>query len=295
MALEKDVVVVTGCGGMGIAIARRVGSGSLIILADYSQTMLERAVHALREEGHSVEGVQTDVADISAVKKLALHAAGLGSIRVVVHTAGVAMNQAPPSRIYHVNLLGTANLIEAFYPLATAGTSLVAISSAAGHRIQGSLSPGFERHLATAPLQTLLQHPDFPAGAFDSVAESTDQRSRTSAYAVSKRANILRVQASAPLWASKGARINSVSPGVVLSNMMKEELQGPAASMLRESIDRTPAGRMGTTADIANAVAFLCSSDAVFVTGSDLLVDGGLTGLNLWGNGGLDSSPKSNI
>ncbi|KAB8216954.1 hypothetical protein BDV33DRAFT_206850 [Aspergillus novoparasiticus] len=205
MALEKDVVVVTGCGGMGIAIARRVGSGSLITLADHSQTMLERAVHALHEEGHNMEGVQTDVTDLSAVEKLALHAAGLGWIRVVVHTADVAMNQAAPSRVYHVNLLGTANVIEA----------------------------------------------------------------------------------SAPLWASKGARINSVNPGVVLSNMMKEELEGPAASMLRKSIDRTPAGRMETTADIANVVAFLWSTDAIFVTGSDLLVDGGLTGLNLWGNGGF--------
>ncbi|KAE8133615.1 hypothetical protein BDV38DRAFT_182893 [Aspergillus pseudotamarii] len=295
MAPEKDVVIVTGCGGMGIAIARRLGSGCHIVLADYSQDALERAVQTLRDEGHHVEGVQTDVADISAVKRLALHAAGLGAIRVVAHTAGVAMNQAPPSRIYHVNLRGTANVIEVFYHFATVGTSLVAIASAAGHRIQGSLSPDFERHLATAPLQTLLQHPDFPPGIFDSETPRTDQQSRTSAYAISKRGNILRVQASAPLWARKGARINSVSPGVVQSFMMKEELEGPAASMLRSSIDRTPAGRMGTTADIANAVAFLCSKDAVFATGGDLLVDGGLTALNIWGNGGLVSSSRSNI
>ncbi|OGM44521.1 gluconate 5-dehydrogenase [Aspergillus bombycis] len=288
MAPEKDVVVVTGCGGMGLAIARRVGSGACILLADYSHVTLERAVQALREEGHSAQGVQADVADLSAVNRLASHAARLGSIRVVAHTAGVAMNQAPPSRIYQVNLLGTANVIEAFYPFATAGTSLVAISSAAGHGLQGLLSPDLEQHLATAPLQTLLQHPDFPTDFFGPVTESEDQRSRISAYGISKRGNILRVQASAPSWASKGARTNSVSPGVVQSTMMREELEGPGASPIRKAIDRTAAGRLGTTADIANAVAFLCSKDATFVMGSDLLVDGGLTASNVWGHGDLE-------
>lgn len=202
------------------------------------------------------------------------------------------MNQAPPDRIYQVNLLGTVNVIEVFYEVATAGTSLVAISSAAGHSVQGSLAAELEQHLAAAPVESLLKHPDLISGPFDPKTNEEAQRLRMGAYAVAKRGNFLRVQASAVSWARKGAHINSVSPGVVLSTMCQEELDGPGGAAIREAIGQTPAGRIGTTADIAHAVAFLCSKEAAFMTGSNMLVDGGLTAMKRWG---LDSASESKM
>ncbi|KAE8154446.1 hypothetical protein BDV25DRAFT_147702 [Aspergillus avenaceus] len=281
-----NVLVVTGCGGMGMAIARRLGSGTQVILADFSQIELDKGVKSLREEGHSVEGVPVDVSDLDAVKGLAQYASERGPISVIAHTAGVAMNQAVPERIYQVDLLGTANMIQAFHAVATRGTSFVTISSAAGNGIEGFVSSKLEYHLATASLDSLLRHPELDT-TFNPKTEREAQNIRLNAYAVAKRGNNLRVEAAAPAWAKRHARINSVSPGVVMSTMTQQELEGPGAHLLRRSIGRTLVGRIGTPTDVANAVAFLCSPDATFMTGSNLLVDGGLTAEERWGKKGF--------
>ncbi|WP_405392342.1 SDR family oxidoreductase [Streptomyces sp. NBC_01102] len=260
---ERDVVVVTGAGGMGAAIARRLGSGRTLILADASDPPLDRLVGALRAEGHVVRGVITDVSDRSAVDDLARTAAGEGRIAAVVHTAGVSPATASARTIMAVNLLGTAHVIEAFEPVASPGTSLVCVSSMAGH--YASLSREDEALLASAPAEDLL--------GLASVTAVGDEA--TAAYILSKRGNHLRVQAAALAWNLRGARINSISPGVISTAMSKAEAESPSGARMLRMLQDCGAGRTGTPAEIADAVAFLGGPGAGYITGTDLLVDGG--------------------
>ncbi|WP_200305389.1 SDR family oxidoreductase [Streptomyces adelaidensis] len=259
----RDVVVVTGAGGMGVAIARRLGSGRTVYLADASQGQLDRAVDALRDEGYTVEGVLTDVSDRKSVDELARAAAYAGRVAAVVHTAGVSAALGSARTILEVNLLGTAHVIDAFERVATRGTAMVCVSSMAGH--VASLSREDEAALATAPVEELLG-----LGAVTGVGDSG-----TMAYIVSKRANHLRVEGAALAWNRLGARINSVSPGVITTAMSKAEAEGPSGAHMLAMLETSGAGRTGTPAEIADAVAFLTGPEARYITGTDLLVDGG--------------------
>ncbi|KAF9889601.1 hypothetical protein FE257_007109 [Aspergillus nanangensis] len=282
MTIPKNVIVIIGCGGMGVAIARRIGSGSHIILADYSSTQLENAMTLLRPEGLSVEGVETNVSDFQSVQKLARYASEMGHISIIAHTAGVSPAQAPLDQIYKVDLLGTTHVIDAFLEVASAGTSLVAIASMAGHQSKQGISPEFEKHLATSPAETLLSYPELEASISNLDSAHQTSMMRGMAYGVSKWGNILRVQASASAWAKKGARINSVSPGVISTAMGQQELEGDYAQVIKSLIQNSPAGRIGTASDVANAVAFLSGPEASFITGNDLLVDGGCISAQTW-------------
>lgn len=198
---RRDVVVVTGAGGMGAAIARRLGSGRTLILADASRSQLDRAVGALRDEGYEARGVLTDVSDRGSVEWLAETAYGEGRLTAVVHTAGVSPATGTAKKILDVDLVGTAHVIDVFERVASHGMSLVCVSSMAGH--YASLSGADEAALATTPTEELL--------GLDVVTAIGDDAQ--SAYIVSKRANHLRVQAAALAWNLRGARVNSVSPG----------------------------------------------------------------------------------
>lgn len=256
---------------MGLAIARRLGSGCRLVLSDFSQAQLDSAAQTLRHEGHDIETVQADISNASAVQNLAESAARFGVVRVIAHTAGLSPAQSPPDAIYKVDLLGVAHVIDAFLPVAVSGTSLVIIASVAGHNAQGHLSAELERHLATAPTSDLLNHADIE----HVTSTSAESGPRFTAYGVSKRGNILRVQASAAAWGSKGARVNTVSPGLILTPMGHAELSGPMGEHMQDRIGKNPVARVGTASDVANAVAFLCSPEASFITGTDILVDGG--------------------
>jgi NAD(P)-dependent dehydrogenase (short-subunit alcohol dehydrogenase family) len=178
---KRNIVVIIGSGGMGLPIARRLASGRRLLLADYSDAMLETAVNALRSEGHDAEGHTLDIVDYSAVCKLAHAAGSLGQIAAIIHTAGVAPGIGNTKQIFEINLRGTANIIEAFLEVASAGTSLVCIASMAGHMIK--LSPDLENHLATAPRDQLLQHKEIDP-------ENSDPGM---AYGLAKRGNQLRM------------------------------------------------------------------------------------------------------
>lgn len=259
----RDVVVVTGAGGMGLAIARRLSSGRALFLADASTGQLDRAVEELSAEGYTVRGVRTDVADRRSVDDLVRQAAGEGRVATVVHTAGVSAALGPAKTVLEVNLLGTAHVIEAFQAVAGRGTSMVCVSSMAGH--VASLSREDEAALATAPAEELL--------ALDAVTAVGDDA--TTAYMVSKRANHVRVEAAALAWSRLGARINTVSPGVISTAMARAEAEGPSGGHMLDMVAASGAGRTGTPAEIAGAVAFLTGPEARYITGTDLLVDGG--------------------
>jgi NAD(P)-dependent dehydrogenase (short-subunit alcohol dehydrogenase family) len=260
---RRDVVVVTGAGGMGVAVARRLGNGRNVLLADASSQGLDRAVTALTDEGYAARGMVTDVSDREAVHKLAEAAAAEGRVAAIVHTAGVSPATGPARTIVDVNLLGTAHVIDAFETVATRGTALVVISSMAGH--VASLSREEEAALATTATEDLL--------GLDVVTAIGDDAQ--TAYIVTKRANHLRVQAAALAWNLRGARINSVSPGVIATAMSRAEAASPSGAHMMDMLDASGSGRVGTPGEIADAVAFLTGPEASYITGTDLLVDGG--------------------
>lgn len=266
----SEVVVVTGAGGMGIQIARQLGIARHVVLADHDARILGRAAEALRGEGYVVHEVQVDVSDLSAVSTLASTAASLGRLSVVVHTAGVSPVQASPDRVVAVDVAGTAYLLDAFLEHAETGTVVVCIASMAGAMV--SLPPELEQLLATTPSVELASLEVLDPAGLDA----------GSAYSIAKRANQLRVQAASVAYGRKGARVVSISPGVVSTPMGQAELDGPSGDQIRRLVLASGTQRLGTPTDIAAAVQFLASPQASFITGVDLLVDGGVVAAMRW-------------
>ncbi|KAK3989976.1 hypothetical protein QBC44DRAFT_326443 [Cladorrhinum sp. PSN332] len=279
MSIPNRVVAIIGSGGMGIACARRLGGGKRVLFADFSQGNLDFAARSLRDDGHQVETHVVDVASFESVQKFAEAAATAGHIDAVVHTAGLSPAMAPPQRIFDVDLLGTANVIDAFLDVVKPGSSLTCIASMA--RFGARPTPELAAHFATAPRDKLLER--------EELVESINASDSSTAYSLSKAANLLRVQAAARAFAQKGARINSISPGVIATAMVREELESPHGATINAIITGTPMQRAGSANEIAGAVAFLAGPDASYITGTDILVDGGTIAGN---SGALMSATK---
>jgi NAD(P)-dependent dehydrogenase (short-subunit alcohol dehydrogenase family) len=262
---HDPVVVVTGAGGMGTAIARRLGPGATVLLADVDEESIERTTQALTASGYTVVGRQVDVSQRESVEALATTADELGPVTTVVHTAGLSPVQAPVDAILRVDLLGTALMLDAFGEVIARGGAGVFIASMAG--AMASVDAAVEALLATTPTDQLL---GLSALAPDVLSDAG------TAYTVAKRANQVRVRAAAASWGRRGARVNSVSPGVIATPMGEAELDGASGEIMRAMIAGSATGRIGTADDIAAAVDFLTSRQAGYVTGTDLLVDGGV-------------------
>ncbi len=265
MSEDNRVVVVTGLGGMGLSVAQRLGLGSKVVLADVNQAALEVTAESLRADGYDVVEQMTDVSNRDSVAALAGTASELGRIEVVVHTAGVSPVQASVEAILKVDLLGAALLLDAFSGIVAPSGAGVFISSMAG--TLAPLEPDLERRLMDSATADLLSLPELSAEAI------TDPGT---AYSFAKRANQLRVRSGAVTWGRRGARVNSISPGIISTPMGNAELAGPNGEFMRGMIAGSPAGRVGTAHDIASAVEFLVGPAASFITGTDLLVDGGV-------------------
>ena len=272
----REVLVVIGVGGMGEAIARRWGAGREVLLADFSTAALERVATALRGEGYSVTVRETDVSSRDSVSALAECASSLGPVAHLVHTAGLSPVQASAEAILQVDLLGVANSLEEFGKVIESGGSGVVISSMAGWLTADRITSELESELASTSTEELLSLPVL-SRLQDSGA----------AYGIAKRGNQLRVQAASVEWGRRGARVNSVSPGVISTPMGQEEISGDSGTAMRKMIADSGTGRIGTTTDIAGAVAFLLGPDASFITGTDLLVDGGVVGSHRVGAGAM--------
>lgn len=263
--MPSDILVIIGTGGMGIAAARRVGGGKLILLADFNEAALDAVAEALRNEGQQVETQVVDVSSKESVAALASRAADLGPVRHVVHTAGLSPQQAPTAAILSVDLLGVALVVDAFAEVIAPGGAGVVISSMSAH-MGPAQSPEVQKELALAPAEALL---NLPVVSEENIANAGH------AYMLSKQANQYRVRAASKTWGARGARINSISPGVISTKMGQQELQGESGAGMRAMIEGSGTGRIGTPDDIAAAVEFLLSDAASFITGTDLLVDGG--------------------
>jgi NAD(P)-dependent dehydrogenase (short-subunit alcohol dehydrogenase family) len=263
----KSVIVVIGPGSIGQAIARRVGSSKRILLADLRQEAADGAAKIMRDAGFEVTTAIVDVSSRASVHALVENATALGAVTGVVHAAGVSPSQASPATILAVDLYGTALLLEAFGNVIAHGGAGVVIASQSGHRL-GALSPDQNSALATTPADQLLSLGFLQP---DQVKDSLH------AYQLAKRGNSLRVMAEAVRWGKRGARLNTISPGIIITPLANDELTGPRGEGYRRMIELCPVGRAGTPDEVATLGALLLGSDGAFITGSDFLMDGGVT------------------
>jgi meso-butanediol dehydrogenase / (S,S)-butanediol dehydrogenase / diacetyl reductase len=264
--VRENVTVVIGNGGMGRAIGRRLGADAKLLIADVSQEPLDDTVRKLVADGFDATAQQTDVTSPESVAALATAAVALGPVTRIIHTAGVSPAQASIEAILAVDVLGPAFVLEEFAAHVQPGGAAVVIASNAGHMFRPALSPEDEWTLGTLPARDLAASPLLNASRY---------HDRATAYQFAKLATQLRVRASALVWGERGARVNSVSPGVVATPMGHAELVGRDHELVQQLIASSPAGRLGTGEEVAAAVEFLLSASASFVTGADLLVDGG--------------------
>ncbi len=268
-----SVIVVIGPGQIGQATARRVGVAKHILLADVREENANAAAETLGNAGYEVSVATVDVSSREAVHALTETAADIGEITGLIHAAGVSPSQASPSTILNVDLYGTALVLEEFGDaIAPAGAGVV-IASQSGHRLP-PLTVEQNRALATTPAEDLLALP------FLQPEQVTDS---LHAYQLSKRGNSLRVAAEAVRWGRRGARVNTISPGIVITPLAKDELSGPRGEGYRHMIESSPIGRAGTPDEVAAVGALLMGPDGGFITGSDILMDGGVTAAYWYG------------
>jgi NAD(P)-dependent dehydrogenase (short-subunit alcohol dehydrogenase family) len=270
----KNVVVVIGPGQIGQAIARRVGVGKHILLADLRQENAEAAAQVLENVGYQVSVATVDASTRDSVHALVDAATDLGEVTGLIHAAGVSPSQASPTTILKVDLYGTALVLEEFGSVIAAGGAGVVIASQSGHRLP-PLTLEQNKALATSPTEELLDLPFLQPG------KVTDP---LHAYQLSKRGNSLRVMAEAVRWGKRGARLNTISPGIIVTPLAKDELTGPRGDGYRHMIEASAAGRAGTPDEVATVGALLMGPDGGFITGSDILMDGGVTAAYWYGD-----------
>ncbi len=260
----QALAVVVGAGGLAMAISRRLGDSYRLLVADRDGDHLERQVAALQTEGHEATGIVCDVVEPAAVQRLAAAAAESGPVRALAHVVGLSPSMADGETVLRVNLVGPTLVADAFIELAHPGTAAVFVASLAGHLVD--LTPE-----ETAALDEPLA-PDFPAAVAAAIDGELDA---AKAYQPSKAALVGMCRRRAEAWGARRARIVSLSPGLIATPMGAREFAAQPAK--RALLPLTPLGREGTMVEIADAVEFLLSDRASFITGIDLLVDGGIS------------------
>ena len=269
----KNVVVLIGAGQIGQAIARRVGVGKHVLLADMRPENANAAAETMGNAGYNVSVATVDVSSRDDVRRVIAKAQALGDITGLIHAAGVSPSQASPTTILKVDLYGTALVLEEFGNVIARGGAGVVIASQSGHRLP-PLTVEQNKALATTPVEDLLGLPFLQP---DKVTDPLQ------AYQISKRGNSLRVMAEAVRWGARGARVNTISPGIIITPLANDELKGPRGEGYRRMIEASAAGRAGTPDEVGNVAALLMGPDGGFITGSDVLMDGGVTAAYWYG------------
>ena len=262
-----SVIVVIGAGSIGQAIARRVSAGKHVLLADLRQDNVDVAAKVLSDAGFEVSTTIVDVSSRKSVHALVESATAIGTITGVIHAAGASPTQASPATILKVDLYGTALVLEEFGNVIARGGAGVVIASQSGHRL-AALTPEQNKALATTSADELLSLP---------MLQPEQVPDPLYAYQLSKRGNSLRVMAEAVRWGKRGARVNTISPGIIFTPLAKDELTGPRGAGYRRMIELSAAGRGGTPDEVGAVGALLMGPDGGFITGSDFLMDGGVT------------------
>ena len=272
--MSASVNVVIGPGSIGQAIARRVSVGRHVLLADLREENAAAAAKTLSDAGYEVSTAAVDIASRDSVHALVERATAIGPVMGMIQAAGVSPSQASPATILRVDLYGTAVLLEEFGAVIAPGGAGVVIASQSGHRLQ-ALTPEQNKVLALTPADELLALPMLqPERVTDPL----------NAYQISKRGNSLRVMAEAVRWGKRGARLNTISPGIIMTPLANDELSGPRGAGYRRMIELSVARRAGTPDEVANVAALLMGPDGSFITGSDVLMDGGVTAAYWYGD-----------
>lgn len=269
----KNVMVWTGAGQIGMAIARRMGYGMKIVVGDKKLENAQAIAKLMNDAGYDVVPMEMDLSSRASIRRLIAEAKQFGDITMLVNAAGVSPSQAPIEAILQVDLYGTAVLLEEVGKVIAPGGVGVTISSQSGHRMP-ALTPEQDAQLACTPTEELLELP---------LLQPENIRDTLHAYQMAKRCNEKRVMAESVRWGAKGARINSISPGIIVTPLAIDEFNGPRGDFYKNMFAKCPAGRPGTADEVANVAELLMSSKGAFITGADFLIDGGATASYFYG------------
>jgi len=273
MKTGKEIIVLTGAGQIGMAIARRMGYGKKVVVADWKLENANAIAKTMEEAGFDVLPFQVDISPRQSVVQLIEAAQKEGEIAMFVNAAGVSPSQASIETILKVDLYGTAVLLEEFGKVVKEGGTGVTISSQSGHRMP-ALTPDQDRQLATTPTDELLNL---------EILKVENIKDTLHAYQMAKRCNVKRVMAEAVKWGKRRARINSISPGIIITPLALDEINGPRGDFYKNMFAKSPAGRPGTADEVANVAHLLLSERGAFITGADFLIDGGATASYFYG------------
>lgn len=271
--MEKDVMILTGAGQIGMAIARRMGYGKKIVIGDKNPDNAQAVAKIMNDAGYDTDAVEMDLSSRESIKNLIAKAQEYGDITMLANAAGVSPSQAPVEAILKVDLYGTAVLLEEVGKVIREGGVGVTISSQSGHRMP-ALTPEEDEQLACTPAEELLEL---------DILQPENIRDTLHAYQMAKRCNEKRVMAESVKWGEKGARINSISPGIIVTPLAIDEFNGPRGDFYKNMFAKCPAGRPGTADEVANVAELLMSDKGAFITGADFLIDGGATASYFYG------------
>ena len=271
---SKKVIVLIGAGSIGIAIARRVGAGKHIVIADIKQESNQVAANILNDAGFETSISLVDLSSKTSLQELVKTATGIGDITGLIIAAGLSPSQASPQKILEVDLYGTAVALEEFGNVISQGGTAIVIASQSGHRLPALTSDENEA-LAVTPTKDLLS---LPFLQLEKIRDSLH------AYQLAKRGNSLRTMSEAIRWGKRGARVNCISPGIIITPLANDELAGPRGDMYRNMIQTSPVGRAGTPDEVASLAELLMGDAGTFITGSDFLMDGGVTASYWYGD-----------
>lgn len=269
----KDVMILTGAGQIGMAIARRMGYGKKIVIGDKNIDNANNISKIMNDAGFDTVAIEMDLASRESIFNLIEEAKKYGEISMLVNAAGVSPSQAPIEAILKVDLYGTAVLLEEVGKVIKPGGTGVTISSQSGHRME-QLGAIIDEQLATTPTEELL---DLEVLQVENIKDTLH------AYQLAKRCNEKRVMYEAVKWGEKGARINSISPGIIVTPLAIDEFNGPRGDFYKNMFASCPAGRPGTADEVANVAELIMNPTGAFITGSDFLIDGGATASYFYG------------
>ncbi len=273
MMVKQKVMILTGAGQIGMAIARRMGYGMKIVIGDKKLEKAQTIAKTMNDAGFDVAPVEMDLSSRASIQNIIAEAQKYGDITMLVNAAGVSPSQAPIEAILKVDLYGTAVLLEEVGKVIAPGGVGVTISSQSGHRMK-QLTPEEDEQLACTPTEELLKLP---------LLQPENIRDTLHAYQLAKRCNEKRVMAQSVKWGAKGARINSISPGIIVTPLAIDEFNGPRGDFYKNMFAKCPAGRPGTADEVANVAELLMSNKGNFITGADFLMDGGATASYFYG------------
>lgn len=268
-----DVVLWTGAGQIGMAVVRRIGFGKKIVVGDKSVANAKLVAEIMRSAGFDIELVECDISSRKSILDLIKVGQRYGEIAYLVNSAGVSPSQATIEVILRVDLYGTAVLLKEVGRVIRRGGRGITISSQSGYRMP-ALSPEVDQQLAMTPTEELLSL---------EVLKPKNIKDSLHAYQMAKRCNVKRVMAEAVKWGKRGARINSISPGIIVTPLAVDEFNGSRSEFYKNIFAQCPAGRPGTPDEVANVAELLLTEKADFIAGADFLVDGGATASYFYG------------